>query len=467
MEFANFFVTEGEITKQYKGCYKTKGPASGDRGTIGGAWQPSPVSGSIPVPHNTIEGLYIFPIQTSDWTKMVGMQYGGPQGPVRVDGRAYSPVVSLDANSISNAWDNAQDKNIGPSEYALTITNTTPTMSAQQCMDEANKAGVSVFSVTNMNQNSMAQCVTGSGVNTNSADEIADVNEADCLKMSNASTVYGISLDGISQALMNMFGLSPSSLTNPLMGKTYLGEKKRGTDKMTFYEYPDSMLSLGTKYNKVSGFDSYGSDLSSGSLDNSNVDSCKQICVNKGQECKGFVFDKENNICYMKNKIFPNTERQPKSNLDIYTRMPVVNNDPKKGCPDGVEAVSSSFLTNSGYLSKDAMSVEHTCQTEKQTIEELEGLEVSYKTLSEQVGNLREENSDLMKGFEEVRQRFKTQTEDYDDVTKKISKLKENPTTLKMLDDMQTLVSSTSMRNTGLILGFILLMIIFVRTLRK
>ena len=66
---------------------------------------------------------------------MVGFQYGGPEGPVRVAGRAYGPPIkSLDSESVTHAWENAQYRDVPSSGYGLTIKNTSSKTSVDQCM---------------------------------------------------------------------------------------------------------------------------------------------------------------------------------------------------------------------------------------------------------------------------------------------------------------------------------------------
>ena len=478
MAFANFFISEGEITKQYKGCFRNggKGPLPGDRGTFSGEWvSPSPLTNILPLPHKTEKNLYIFPIQQGGYVKMVGMRYGGPEGPVRDDGRAYSPVVPLNVDSVSEAWDESQYKNVGSDKYNLSVTNETAKINVNQCMTQANKDNVSIFSVSNLSANNMAQCLTGPLVSDNKElmirkpeniwewffdghDVTGSIDESECLKRPNANTVYEIDYEG------------PNS---SIMGNTYMGKKRSGdSDKMTFYKYPDSMLSLGTEYNKVDGFDSKGGDLKSGRFTDSNPESCKQLCANFGQECKGLVFDNKNNICYLKNMIFPKSARSSNSELDIYTRMPVVENNPDSGCPKGVKAVASGFLSKHGFISKkEPMTVQFQCNDDKKIRDEelknIAALDSAYDSLSKEVKGLETENNQILKGFDEVRKRFNEQVMAYDNTNKDIREIVENPTSEKLFEDMKELSDSFSLRNTGLLMLFILFLLISLRVFRR
>ena len=460
MAFANFFVSEGEITKQFKGCYRNsgKGPAPGDRGTIGGSWQPSPVSNIVPFPHETIEGLYIYAAQTSGWIKMVGMQYGGPQGPVRVDGRAYQPVIPLNAENVTTAWNGAQDKGIENGEYTLTIQNETPKTTISQCMNNASKDNVSVFSVSNLASNNMAQCVTGSQVSDNQTYLLDDVNESECLKIPDVNTVYNIVDNG----------------PNPnIMGKTYLGKTEKGSNSISLHEYPDSMLELGTDYKKTADFVSEGNTLSGlSNVENSSPELCKQLCVNAGQNCQGFVYSNQNQSCSLQSTIYPNAPgKKSTTGQDTYLRLPTVLNNASSGCPDKVKPVSSKFLTENGLFSQTPASLEYKCsdiaRKKEEELSEINKLDDSYKLLKNDVSNLQTENNQILKGFQEIRKRFVNQVGDYDKVTKHMKKIVENPTSSQMLTDMRTLSKSFSMHNTGLFLGLILTLIILLRVMRK
>lgn len=469
MAFANFFVSEGEITKQYKGCYRNTGksPEPGDRGTMSGEWiSPSPVTNIIPIAHATKVGLYIYPAQQGGWVKMVGIQYGGPQGPVRVDGRAYSPIVSLNSENITNAWNNAQDKGLSSSQYNLKITNETQKIPVSECLNEANKKNESVFSVSNLTKNNMAQCLTGSQVNENESSLIKNpdpfvnesINESDCLKMSNANTVYTINYEG------------PNS---KLLGQTYMGQKNKDTGKMTYYKYPNSMISLGTNFTTMDNYSS-GEDIAGlTSITDATPEKCKQLCVNAGQNCQGFVYEKNNQTCNLKSKIYPynNTSREQSNNNTIYTRLPEVKNDSASGCPVNVKPVSSKFLETNGNFSNEPMTMEFPCSDvqslENKAIKNIADLDNESLKLGKDINGLQEKNNELLKGFEEVQTRFKNQVGEYETLNKNMKQLVDNPTASQMLRDMNSLSESFSMRNTGIMMVFVLLAIIGLRVFKK
>lgn len=455
MAFANFYVAESEITKQFKGCYRQEGPSSTTVGTLTGAWISTGVKDIIPVSHTSIPNLWVFPGTDGTYIKMVGMNYdsnGGP--PTRVDGRAYSITqgssTTFDSENVSNYWDNATDKNIGPDDYSLSISNNSPLKSVNTCLQNANSSDTSVFSVSDVNKNGLGYCSTGDNVKTPQGTLMSGVDEAQCLQMPTSNTVY----------TLNKVPGSENTL-----GKTYLGKKEKESNKMVFHEYPSSLLSLSKRYNKYSGYDSNGSDLTNGEIKDASSEECKQYCLNKGDECKGFVYNSTENTCYLKSKIYPNVEREINKSADIYTRMPKVSNSPL--CPKGVKAVPANFINKGGFLSSDQMSMDFQCESEAALKEDEASIEKAYTTLTEEVSGLREENDRILKGFNDVRSDINKKSKDYHKNEKKMRNLKNNPTLEKLLLDSEQLQSVFSLRNTGFVLALLLLSIFLVRVLRK
>lgn len=455
MSFANFFVAESEITKQFKGCYAQRSPLPSTIGILGGSRIQPGIQGVVPVPHSSIKNLWVFAGIDDGLVKMVGMDYTkGSSNPTRVDGRAFtidsntSPV--LNSKNVSNYWNNANIKNVGSDFYSLTTSNNSPMKSVNACLQDASDTGSSMVGVTDINNNGLGYCLSGDGSqggDTSAELLLNGVNEDQCLQKKNANTFYNI-------------------VKTPTLGKTFMGKKGKETNKMVFHEYPDSMLSPGNTYTKYSGFDSVGSDMSNGEIKDSTSDECKQYCINLGDTCKGFVYDSTQNICQMKNKIYPNENRKINKSLDIYTRMPKIKNN--KSCPKGVQAVNTEFMKKGGLLSSDKMSMDFQCETEENTIEDLQGIEQAYASLTGELSGLRKENDTILKQFTETRQEIKDTSDNYEDTAKMIHKInEENPTIKKLLEDASHLQSVFSMRNTGFILAIILLSIFLLRVLRK
>lgn len=452
MPFANFYVGETEINKQYKGCFTSNSPPKGTVGTLSGAWISTPINNIKPIENDELPGLWVFAGITSEYIKMVGMQYG-KTSPTRVDGRAYQltdGAVEVNSETISFLWESSSIKNITEEEYTLTISNNSPLQSINQCLEQTAQSGSSIFSMSNMNKNGLGQCQIGENVKTSSGSQLQGTGEAKCLQNIGASTVFTVQTsDGNMQTI----------------GKTYLGKKDKSDKKMVFHEYPDSMLSMGEQYVKHGSYDSPNNNLTNANISNATSDACKQFCINRGQECKGFVYDKTNNSCALKGEIYPTTKRQINNSKDIYTRMPSINNN--GSCPNGVEAVNTAFLGKNGFLSGDQMSLDFQCETEANVSKEINSLDASYKTLTNEVIGLRKENNRITKGFREVRKDIHDKSKEYKDVQNQLNKRKNNPTVNRLLMDSEQLQTTFSMRNTGLVLALLLLSIFLLRVLRK
>ena len=321
-------------------------------------------------------------------------------------------------------------------------------LSLNQCSEDADQSGASVFSLTNMNQNGLAQCSYGPAVMKGGL--VQGVNESQCLKDQTMNTVYDIS--------------SPSG-SRQTLGKTYLATKKGKDAKMVFHEYPSSLLTMGNQYEKYAGYDSLNNNLTNTDITDASSEQCKQFCINRGQECKGFVYDKTNRSCELKGDVYPTSKRQINKSKDTYTRMPEVKNN--DSCPGGISAVSTDFLNKSGFLSSEQMSLNFQCETEGGLLEKEHSIDKAYSTLSDEVGGLRKENARIMKGFRAVRKDIKGNTREFNETEKRIKTVKVNPTVERMLMDSEELQTMFSMRNTGLAMALILFSLFIVRVLRK
>ena len=456
MSFANFYVGQNEITKQFKGCYGQPGPLRTAVGTLGGtSFSASGVKDVLPLKHNSVPGLWVFPGVDAGYVKMVGMKYGGDgKAPVRVDGRAYpvkeGTIPELTGDTVSGFWDNAPLKNITSDEYSLTISNNSPLKSINTCLHDASEAGSQTFSVSDINGNGIGYCQSGPNVENGQKTLLQGVSEKQCLAMPDANTVYSVT--------------EPAMAKN-ILGKTFMGKKAKDGEKMVFYEYPSTLLDMGKGYEKHEGYDSKGGDLADGTIKDATSEECKQYCLNKGDGCKGFVYDTIENICSLKETIYPSTKRTINKSLDIYTRMPSVKNSPL--CPKEIRSVNTDFISKNGLLSKDQMSLDFHCETENGLEKQVDSIEKAYSLLTEEVAGLRQENNNLLKGFTETRKDVQKHSDEYDDVKTKLGRFTKNATLERMLMDAKQLETVFSMNNTGFILVMVLLSIILVRVLRK
>lgn len=104
--------------------------------------------------------------------------------------------------------------------------------------------------------------------------------------------------------------------------------------------YPNNMISLSNTYTNVGKYDSSGNNISI--KQNTNLQTCKKDC-NVDKKCLGFVFDNKANVCYLKNdKMWPkNPIRTPNSNMDLYIRNPLINN---QKCSNNISEINLDIM---------------------------------------------------------------------------------------------------------------------------
>jgi hypothetical protein len=538
--FTNFFVADNEVPKEFSGCFNINGPSPSTRGTLTGSWisgSLGPATNIIPVPHNSIKGLYLFAAHRGSLTKMVGMQYGSGS-PTRVDGRGYEEVVPLTSSSLSNAWNKAQYQNVTSSEYDLSIYEESPSSTIENCKNQAVANGASVFSVSNMTKNGLVQCGTGSNLGS----QINGATEQQCLNNKKAITEYKVTPEQVTgtaitnlpqlcglptgsiieykgvicngdtgavewKSMKNLDplpGLKPSqcqwqrkndsSSENILWNDSYLGNcgippllvpdlettsqglnnlgktfggKKDSSGKMIYKEYPESMLSMGTEYNHIPNYNSFEFTLTDGLIENVNAEECKQYCVNRGEDCKGFVFEKDSNTCNLKESIYPEVPKLPDNNSDIYTRIPVLTNTNNGSCTTKVEAVSGELLNENGLISNDMMPTNLPCSLEEDVQKEQNKMNTSYNMELESVQDLQATNQRIVKELEQARKSVTEKTHQFKKNFKRSKKIMDNPTPTVQMEDAFELQKSRSMKYIFLLLGILGLSIVLIRVLRK
>jgi hypothetical protein len=452
MSFANFYVGENEITKQFKGCYKMNAPFPSMVGMLSGISMKNTVKDIVPVQHTSVPGLWIFSGIDGDFLVMVGMDYkNSGSAPKRVDGRAAfiegkAPV--LNSANVSNYWDNAMQKNVGPGDYSLTISNNAPLKSVNTCLQNTVDMGGNELGVYDVNSSGVGRCVNASDIKNTPSELLNNVKESQCLGLSNATTLYNVNeVPGAKQTL----------------GKTFMGQKTN--NKMTFHEYPSELLTPGKKYVKFSGYGSDGGNLANGTIENSSSEDCKQFCLNKGDNCSGFVYDKNTNSCYLKNSIYPNKSRQINKSQDIYTRMPAVKNS--KLCPKDISAVNTEFMNKSGSISDNKMSLDFKCETEAGTQDDMQSIEKAYSILTKELGGLREENEHIVKKFIDVEDTLNKKAKEYYKIAGNVAKREKNVRLEQFLLDNKKMHKILSIKNVALASALLVLSIILVRVLRK
>jgi len=144
-----------------------------------------------------------------------------------------------------------------------------------------------------------------------------------------------------------IYELAPSGFKDNLGKAAYIDENA------VLHNYSSNNLKLTTDYTKLEKFDSYGNDIPNTFYGNATIDQCKSTCNNL-QECYGFVFDNQNNICYPKtSSMYPYGPTRYLPYVDTYTRgkKPIA-------LPEGVSNKISQIDSNQYqyYIDGGAMS---------------------------------------------------------------------------------------------------------------
>ena len=196
-------------------------------------------------------------------------------------------------------------------------------------------------------------------------------------------------------------------------------------------EYPSSMIGKSNTYQKYSNYDSIGNDLGNMPLTNSTADNCQSAC-NENGDCNGFVYDTNNQLCYLKdNNMYPVGTRKITNGLDLYTRTPSLNNNPL--CPKDLIPIDSIQYDN--YVKGDPMTAQDNCNSNLLSDEEkakLDDLSNQLNTISNQIetkinklySNNSTINNTMDKGAKTMNSDFKM----YYEVKENINKLLEKNT---------------------------------------
>jgi len=439
MVYANYYVGSIKNEQKYNGCFKQIGPTVATSATLSGNSNPISMTNITPVSIESQPGLWIYAAQQGEWIKMVGMMYSNHNSTTRVDGRAYNIGIDkpvLNPVSVLEYWTKATLTGIDNQDFTLTISNNSPLKSINSCMAMAADNNHDMFSITNM-QNGIGQCNPNENMQdllnhspTPGATDIEDkmgymgesVTETQCLSETNTKASYTILSD-----------------TTNSLGKTYLGKKDTNGDQYQFHEYPESMLNVGNKFVKHSAYDSIGNTLSDGLITDATSIQCEQYCINRGQECKGFVYNNSTSSCDLKGNIYPNTAKQPSTITDVYTRQSGLLN--QNACSSGVQAVSTDFLLKNGIISTDKMSVNTQCETEAGVKLEKDNIIASYTLMSDEIDHLKTENNDIITQHNKIQTDVREKTEQYNNTDKNIKSKTENVnnTMSKLLSDSSEL----------------------------
>ena len=146
------------------------------------------------------------------------------------------------------------------------------------------------------------------------------------------------------------------------LGHTYYLESKNSNEMS---QYPKSMLTGGTEFASITGFDSPGNDIRLGKHTDKTADQCKQICVETGENCAGFVYQEASKTCFLKDKIYPEVARIQNQETaaqgsSIYTRIPMIKGG-SNSCPTEVIPVPTLIANGIGKISPESMTPKTKC----------------------------------------------------------------------------------------------------------
>lgn len=171
-------------------------------------------------------------------------------------------------------------------------------------------------------------------------------------------------------------GYKTSNADNSALAKTYYI-----TDNIQSKLYPDSIATkTGNDFEEVSGFDSWGNDILSGTLkDNETIEDIKKLCINT-QGCAGFVMRNRN--YWLKNgNMWPKGARQlKKDNSILYVRKTNVNSN-NLSCSKKIN-FSSQQLFNGIEQTGTLMSETTKCAIGKISQLDREAIDTQYKNLN-------------------------------------------------------------------------------------
>lgn len=202
-----------------------------------------------------------------------------------------------------------------------------------------------------------------------------DIN---CKKMNDGNMGGGINANALNK--LNQVG-DPS-----LIGKVaYVNQDS------VLFNYNPNNISLSDLYIEMKGFNSAGNDIPSSSFGNATLNGCKVAC-NSNKQCYGFVFDKQNNVCYPKNKsMYPNSSKTPNPQTDLYMRKPMLVNTPIgiSGQLSNVDTIKyKNYKTSNKIISGD-FGLRNATSLEKQQVDNLKTrLDLITKQISDLSGTL-------------------------------------------------------------------------------
>lgn len=192
----------------------------------------------------------------------------------------------------------------------------------------------------------------------------------------------------------NMGGGSNANALNKLNQVGYpslVGNVAYVDENSNLYTYNQNNIALSNSYIEIQNYDSAGSDLPSAAFGNATLDGCKTVC-NSRKDCYGFVYDKENSVCYPKSQsMYPKGTKSPLIKTDLYVRKPMLVNTPIgiSGEISNVDSIRYKNYKKTGKVVNDNMGLRNATSVEKQQVDNLRTrLDLLAKNIAEISGNL-------------------------------------------------------------------------------
>jgi hypothetical protein len=210
--------------------------------------------------------------------------------------------------------------------------------------------------------------------------------------------------------------------TNVMGSLGYVNEENK------ISQYPSSMVLPGETYDKIQGFDSPNSDITT--LDNTDINNCMIFC-NTTNNCGGFVYDNNNRTCWTKTTNMYGPQNisgalVPDSRYDLYMREPKLNNN--ESCPTSINEITS-VEWNAMEQSDSKMTLDTKCQLAaannivlKQRDDSEDSLSGLYNTISNKVTDLMSVNTSMNKQMDVDKDIMNTNLSLYDMINKRFIK---------------------------------------------
>lgn len=245
-----------------------------------------------------------------------------------------------------------------------------------------------------------------------------------------------------SKPAMGVYTMSEGSVTPAPRAFAYVDDEMKARPST-------GQHTLGTKYTKLSGYNSPGNDLAS-PIPNSTPDNCTSECSAR-DDCYGIVFDKSNNNCWLKGaSMFPVGHRNLDSTTDTYVRMiqPTYN----KSCSTDVIPSYANVIT--GLPLGDPMTMSSQCGLAKAISAQQAVVKAKFDALEQVAGEvsaalkqLAAEDQSLDNRLLKEMRRLQKDTETYRKVVKQTGGAEETvPTTNAMASSSSTELSSDSVQ---------------------